>query len=344
MISTIKNKELSEAVQHIIDTKTKPVGALGRLEELALQISLIQQTKKPVLLKPALIVFAGDHGIAKEGKVNPYPQEVTAQMVQNFLSGGAAINVFCRQHDICLKVVDAGVNYDFSPHQDLLDFKINKGTKNYQEQHAMTAAEFEQAFAKGEKLVEELKNTGCNCIGFGEMGIGNTSSSSLLMAYFLKEDVKNCVGSGTGLSAEGIRQKVQILEEVFQKYQPSSPQDALQIFGGFEIVMMVGAILKAASLRMVILIDGFIVTAALLAAYALSPHCKDYCIATHTSQESGHLQMLQFLEMNAVLDLNLRLGEGTGVALAYPLIQSSVLFLNEMSSFTEAQVSTSQVN
>ncbi|UZO80775.1 nicotinate-nucleotide--dimethylbenzimidazole phosphoribosyltransferase [Aquimarina sp. ERC-38] len=339
MIDKIQNKALEAKVQHLIDTKTKPPGSLGVLEEVALQISLIQQTVAPFLKNPTLIVFAGDHGIATHGEVNPYPQEVTAQMVLNFLRGGAAINVFCKQHDINLKVVDAGVNYDFDQNENLLHLKVNKGTKNYQEEPAMSIAEYQEALEKGGALVQQIFDQGSNCIGFGEMGIGNTSSASLLMAYFLNEPIDQCVGAGTGLTAEGIRNKTKILEAVINKYQPYSPEEALRTFGGFEMVMITGAILKAAQFRMTILIDGFIVTAALLGAYAFNKNCLDYCIATHTSDESGHQKMLEYLNKKALLNLRLRLGEGTGVALAYPLLQSAIGFLNEMASFESAQVS-----
>lgn len=341
MIQKIENQDLQQKIQHLIDTKTKPIGSLGMLETLALQIGLIQETIHPTLEKTALVVFAGDHGIATKGEVNPYPQAVTAQMVLNFLNGGAAINVFSRQHGIDLKVVDAGVNYEFENPEHLINLKIAKGTHNYQDSPAMTVLQYEEAFKKGEDLIHKIHKEGCNCIGFGEMGIGNTSAAALLMAYFLDLPVKNCVGAGTGLKKEGIQKKTRILEAVYKKYEPQSPEEALQTFGGFEIVMITAAILKASSLGMVILIDGFIVTAALLAAQAIDRNCLDYCIATHTSDESGHAEMLRFLKIEALLNIGLRLGEGTGVALAYPLIQSAIQFLNEMSSFEAAQVSTS---
>ena len=340
MSNTIKNKELSEKLQYQIDTKTKPIGALGALEMIALQIGLIQKTQAPQIKKPTLIVFAADHGIASKGEVNPYPQEVTAQMVLNFINGGAAINIFCKQHGIDLKIVDAGVNYDFGQEERIIHNKIAFGTKNYQEEPAMTTEQYFEALEKGSSLVESLTKNGSNCIGFGEMGIGNTSSAALLMSYFTKEPIENCTGAGTGLSPDGIYKKTQILNQVLQNYKIETPSEALKTFGGFEIVMITGAILKAADLRMTILIDGFIVTAALLGAKAIDKNCLDYCIFTHTSNESGHQQMLNFLEKKALLDLGLRLGEGTGVALAYPLVQSAVLFLNNMASFKDARVST----
>ncbi len=332
---------LEKRIQQKIDAKTKPTGALGVLEELALQIGMIQGTPSPHIEKPVIIVFAGDHGIAETGKVNPYPQEVTAQMVYNFLGGGAAINVFCEQHNIALKIVDAGVNHTFSNTPKLIDAKIALGTKNYEDAPAMTVLQCEKALQKGAALVEESYKNGSNVIGFGEMGIGNTSAAALLMASFIKIPVADCVGAGTGLADEGISKKAKVLTSVFQKHQPQSILETLATFGGFEIAMITGGILKAAELGMTILIDGFIVTAALLTAHAFDKNVLNYCIFTHTSGEQGHQKMLTFLERKALLHLGMRLGEGTGVAMAYPIVQSAIGFLNKMASFEEAGVSGS---
>lgn len=334
------SKTLKAAIQHKIDHKTKPLGALGRLETLALQIGLIQQTQTPQINHPHIIVFAGDHGIAKEGKVNPYPQEVTAQMIYNFLSGGAAINSFCRRNDVSLKIVDAGVNHDFKKAEGLIDAKIAFGTKNYSLEPAMTSDQCIMALRKGGEIVERLHKKECNTIGFGEMGIGNTSAASLLMHSYTGIPLDECVGAGTGLPFEGILRKKEILFKVTQKHSPKSPLEVLATYSGFEIAMMVGAILKAAELKMTIVIDGFIVTAAVLAAYALEKNSLDYCIFAHTSGELGHAKMLQFLEQQPLLNLGLRLGEGTGAALAIPLLRSAVGFLSDMASFEEAQVSS----
>lgn len=338
-IEPVSNKILEEALQFKIDNKTKPIGALGVLEKIALQIGMIQNTEQPNLEQPTILVFAGDHGIAEKGKVNPYPQEVTAQMVYNFINEGAAINVFCKQHDITLKIVDAGVNHDFERATGLIDAKINFGTHNYQEKPAMTTDQCIMAIKKGADLVVETYSNGCNSIGFGEMGIGNTSSASLLMAYFTNTPVVDCVGSGTGLDTEAIKTKQRILSEVYQKYPITSPLEALAIFGGFEIAMITGAILKAAELKMTIIIDGFIVTSALLTAHALHQNVLDYCIFAHTSEEQGHQKMLQFLDKKPLVNLGMRLGEGTGVAVAYPIIKSAVAFLNNMASFESANIS-----
>lgn len=338
-IQPIDNLQLQEKILHKINHKTKPIGALGTLEKIALQVGLIQNTEQPALEKPTIIVFAADHGIAKEGEVNPYPQEVTAQMVFNFLQGGAAINVFCKQNAITLKVVDSGVNHDFEKVQGLIHAKIAYGTQNYQTQPAMSAKQCAEAMQKGADIVEQSSAEGSNIIGFGEMGIGNTSSAALLMAYFTKTPIATCVGAGTGVNAEGFRKKQEILSEVYDKYNPASPLEALSIFGGFEIVMIVGAVLRASELKMTILVDGFIVTAALLVAQSLHSAVMDYCIFTHVSDEQGHQKMLQFLDKMPLINLGLRLGEGTGVAVAYPLVLSAVNFLNQMASFEGAGVS-----
>ncbi|NER11978.1 nicotinate-nucleotide--dimethylbenzimidazole phosphoribosyltransferase [Leptobacterium flavescens] len=338
-IQPTQNTKLEAELQQKIDMKTKPVGALGFLENIAHQTGLIQQTLSPEIKKPVIVVFAGDHGIAKKGEVNPFPQEVTSQMVYNFINGGAAINVFSRTNNADLKIVDAGVNHNFdTPH--LIDCKIDYGTKNYQEESAMSAEQCEKALRKGGEIVEQAFKNGSNTIGFGEMGIANTSSASLLMSYFTGIPIEECVGAGTGLNSEGISKKREILTSVFNKHQPSSPLEALAMFGGFEIAMLCGAILKAAELKMIVLIDGFIVSSALLAARAMHPNCMDYCMFAHTSSEKGHESILSFLGVRPVLNLGLRLGEGTGAALCLPLLRSAVNFLNEMASFDSAGVST----
>lgn len=332
---------LENKIQHKINLKTKPIRSLGILEKIALQIGLIQQTSTPTLLKPTILVFAGDHGIAEKGEVNPYPQVVTKQMVNNFLNGGAAINVFCNQHHIDLKIVDAGVNHDFGQTEGLIDAKIAYGTKNYENEPAMSADECNKAIQMGASLVTDTYNDGCNIIGFGEMGIGNSSASALLMSYYTKIPIEECVGAGTGIQGDAKKKKQAVLQSVFQKHKPTSANEALATFGGFEIAMITGAILKAAELKMTILIDGFIVTAALLAANAMYENVLDYCVFAHTSNEQGHQKMLDFLEKKPLIDLEMRLGEGTGAAVAYPLVTSAIAFLNNMASFEEASVNTS---
>jgi nicotinate-nucleotide--dimethylbenzimidazole phosphoribosyltransferase len=334
------SEELKAALQDKIDQKTKPPGSLGRLEQLALQVGLIQNSLTPELRHPHLLVFAGDHGIAAEGLVNPFPQAVTAQMVYNFLQGGAAINVFCRQHQLRLTVVDAGVNHEFPAHPLLHNRKIACGTQNYLHGPAMSPDQCRLAMTAGAEEVKLAHAAGCNIIGFGEMGIGNTSSAALLMSYFTGISIADCVGSGTGSNAQQLAQKKAVLQQVMAHHvKPHTPELAMATYGGFEIAMITGAILQAAALKMVVVIDGFIVSAALLAAAAIQPAVKDYCVYAHCSEEKGHKAMLQFLGAQPLLQLDMRLGEGTGAAMAIPVIQSAVLFLREMASFSSAQVS-----
>lgn len=338
---------LQQQLQQAIDNKTKPVGALGALETIALQAGLIQQTISPQIRDPHIVVFAGDHGIAKTGLVNPYPQEVTAQMVLNFLGGGAAINVFCRQHNIRLKVVDAGVNFDWNgtiTDDGFIDAKIGLGTRNYLQEAAMEEAQVMQAIDKGKSIVAIIAAAGCNCIGFGEMGIGNTSAASLILSAVTGMPVASCTGRGTGANDAQLQIKVDTLEKVFALHGlhqfANQPYRLLQKIGGFELAMMTGAFLQATAEQMIIVVDGFIVTAALLLAQQIVPQVKDYCIFAHTSGEQGHEKMLRHLHAQPLLNLGLRLGEGTGAALAIPLIQSAVNFLNEMASFESAGVSS----
>jgi nicotinate-nucleotide--dimethylbenzimidazole phosphoribosyltransferase len=351
------NKDLQQQLQQIIDYKTKPLGALGRLEEIALQIGLIQQTTKPVVQHPHIVVFAGDHGIAKTGLVNAYPQEVTAQMVLNFAQGGAAINVFCRQNQLTLKVVDAGVNFDFTSSPiNVIDAKIGYGTKNYLNEPAMTITEAEQAIEKGRSIVRQLAADGCNCIGFGEMGIGNTSSATLIMSAITGLPVVEFTGRGAGLNDDQLQQKIDTLQQVYDKHALHTlgqlPIDLLSRVGGFEIAMMAGAYLEAVHLNMIVLVDGFIATAAMLIANEIFRLTKQqspvpgwntliaHCIFAHTSHEAGHEKILRHLGVTPLLHLSMRLGEGTGAALAMPMVQAAVNFLNEMASFESAGVST----
>lgn len=336
-------KNLRQTLQHIIDNKTKPVGALGQLEEIALQVGLIQNSTSPVIKNPTIVVFAGDHGIAATGLVNPYPQAVTAQMVLNFVAGGAAINVFCKQHNVQLFVADAGVNFDFDPQLQIIHGKIAKGTANYLEQSAMTIAQCEEAVSLGKLVVARVLNNDCNCIGFGEMGIGNTSSAALLMSAITGQSIEFCVGRGTGVNDEQLRTKTETLKKVFAFHQlqdiANDPMKLLATVGGFEIAMMVGAFIAAAENSMIIVVDGFITTAALLVAQQLYPSVLQHCIFAHQSNEQAHKAMLDQLGAKPLLQLGMRLGEGTGAALAIPLIQSAVNFFNQMASFESAAVS-----
>nr|MBC7611347.1 nicotinate-nucleotide--dimethylbenzimidazole phosphoribosyltransferase [Pseudopedobacter sp.] len=331
--SPIKNE-----LQHKINFKTKPFGALGKLEKLALQIGLIQGTLSPKITNPTLLVFAGDHGIVAEG-VSPYPQDVTWQMVMNFVSGGAAINVFAKQNNWNLKVIDAGVNYDFSEELPIRNLKVGKGTKNFLNEPAMNDGELVISIHNGVDLVNEVFHGGSNCIAFGEMGIGNTSAAAVMMHKITGIPIENCVGKGTGLDQNGIDHKIGVLSQAIENHMADEPLSILKTFGGFEIAMICGAMLQAAELKMMILIDGFIITSALLIAQDLYPEILDYCIFSHQSDEKGHHKMLQYLKADPLLKLDMRLGEGTGAALALPLVQASVNFLNDMASFESAGVS-----
>lgn len=330
---------LDHCLQTKIDNKTKPLGALGRLERLALQVGRIQQTESPKLQRPVMLVFAGDHGVAAAG-VSPYPQEVTRQMVLNFLAGGAAINVFARQNGLEVRVIDAGVNFDFGPTPNLIDAKIGHGTRNFLDTPAMTSEQSEAAMAKGAELAAQEIAAGSNVLGFGEMGIGNTSAAAILTSLLCDLPLAQCVGRGTGLDDAGLEKKRALLGQAVSKHAVGrDPLAVLATFGGFEIAMMAGAMLEAARRGALLLIDGYIATSALLVAASLQPAVKEYCVFAHESGEPGHARQLAWLGVEPLLSLDMRLGEGTGAALAYPLVQAAVNFLNEMASFESAGVS-----
>ncbi len=335
-------------LQHKIDQKTKPLGALGRLEALALQLGLVQRSLAPRIVNPHVLVCAGDHGAAKAG-VSAFPQEVTWQMVENFLAGGAAINVLAKQAGMTLVVADAGVAHEFGARPNLVDAKVGAGgTANYLDGAAMSAAQCTEAMANGAKLAREFAAAGCNVLAFGEMGIGNTASASLITHCITGLPLADCVGRGTGLDDAGLERKRVLLTQALAAWaerpapRASSGDDALRVlarFGGFEIAMLAGAMLAAAEVRMTLLIDGFIVTSALLVAAQVSPAILDYCVYAHCSNEAGHRRQLDWLKGRPLLDLGLRLGEGTGAALALPLLKSACAFMNEMASFESAGVS-----
>jgi nicotinate-nucleotide--dimethylbenzimidazole phosphoribosyltransferase len=331
--------EFSEALRQKIAGKTKPIGSLGRIEEIAYQIGLIQNRLSPELSNPYVLVFAGDHGLAAEG-VSAYPQDVTWQMVFNFLNGGAAISVFAREANLSLRVIDAGVNYDFPDHPNLINAKIMYGTRNVLHEPAMTIDQCRQALLSGSRIVSQCAETGCNIICLGEMGIGNTSAAALITSWVTGVPVAECVGKGTGVEDCVLRKKICVLEQASVRHVPSNPFEMLAAFGGAEIAMLVGTVLAAAAKQMIVIVDGFITTAAVAIAATLEPECLGYCIASHRSNERAHGLLLDWLELKPLLDLDMRLGEGTGAALAYPLIRSAVAFLNEMASFDSADVST----
>lgn len=382
-------------LQHKIDNLNKPKGSLGRLESLALQVGLIQQTLTPTLNHPCHILFGADHGIEREG-VSVSPREVTWQQMINFGRGGGGVNMFCRQHGFKLRVVDVGVDYDFSPseHPHIIDRKIGYGTRNFLYEPAMTADEYERAIRIGADLVDECYNEGCNVICFGEMGIGNTSPSSIWMHLLADIPLAQCIGAGSGLNSEGMRHKYDVLSRAVEKFntqelknsetqelknlnaqeltnsktqklknlntqeltnlqtyklknsnaqelknlQTYKLKNLLTYFGGFEMVAALGGMMRAADHRMIILVDGFIMSACMLAASKLRPETLDFAIFGHCGDESGHRLMLNAMNAEPLLSLGLRLGEGTGAICAYPILQSAVNMINEMDNFDHAEI------
>ncbi|RTQ36383.1 nicotinate-nucleotide--dimethylbenzimidazole phosphoribosyltransferase [Variovorax gossypii] len=335
-IPDISDAALAARLQGALDNKTKPLGALGRLEALALRIGSVLGTESPVLEAPQMLVCAGDHGLAARG-VSAYPSEVTWQMVENFLAGGAAVSVLARQHGLALTVVDCGVRQDFQPRPGLVSRRIAAGTADASEGPAMTAAQCAQAIANGREVVKALPG---NALLLGEMGIGNSSSAALLLSRLGGLDIDACIGIGTGLDGAGLARKREVLRQVLALHAGvTAPLDALAAFGGFELATLTGAVLQAAAERRVIVVDGYIASAAVLVAQALQPHVVQRCVAAHRSAEPGHALMLERLGLDPLLQLDLRLGEGSGGALAWPLLESACRILREMASFESAGVS-----
>lgn len=332
------DENLRPSIIDKINNLTKPKGSLGRLEEMALQIALIQQTLTPALHKPQNIIFAADHGIVDEG-VSLSPKEVTWQQLSNFLHGGAGVNFLCRQHGFELKIVDAGVDYDLPYEKGIIDMKVRRSTRNYLYEAAMTKEEMKLCIERGAEVVRRCHEEGSNVLSFGEMGIGNTSSSSLWMTYFTGIPLEQCVGAGSGLNQQGIRHKYEVLKRSMENYNgDGSATDIIRYFGGLEMVMAVGAMLQAAELKMLILVDGFIMTNCMLAAMQLCPAVKDYAIFGHCGDESGHKLILEYIQAKPLINLGLRLGEGTGAICAYPLVDSAVRMINEMDNFAHASI------
>lgn len=322
------------------DMLTKPQGSLGRLEALSIQIAGITRQSKPSLRHKVVVVMAGDHGVVQEG-VSAYPQEVTPQMVSNFLTGGAAINVLSRHAGARVVIVDLGVACDIPPHPDLLIQKIAYGTQNIAKGPAMSRQQAEQAILTGASIVETEIARGLDILATGDMGIGNTTPSAAIAAAVTGKPVSEIVGRGTGVDDEGLKRKISAVERALQINQPI-PTDGLDLLakvGGFEIGGLAGAILGAAAHGRSVVIDGFISTAAAIIAVTLAPQVKDYLIAAHTSQELGHRRMTEWLGLTPLLDLQMRLGEGTGAVLAISLIEAACKILNEMATFGEAGVS-----
>ena len=335
------NKVLQTAIQEKIDNLNKPKGSLGRLEDIAMQVCLIQQTLSPTLTHPCHLLFGGDHGIEREG-VSVSPREVTWQQMINFTRSGGGVNMFCRQHGFKLRIVDVGVDYDLSDIPGIINRKIARGTKNFLYEPAMSEEEFDKAIQTGIDSVDDCLAEGCRVISIGEMGIGNTSPSSIWMSLFGNIPLQECIGAGAGLDNDGIRHKFDVLSKAVDNYRQYIPQPSdispLSYFGGFEMIAAIGAMLRAAEQHLVVLIDGFIMTACALAAIRLCPASQDYMIFTHCGDESGHKRMLDLAGAKPLLHLGLRLGEGTGALCAFPIIDSAVRMTNEMNNFDNAKI------
>ncbi|MEZ8108834.1 nicotinate-nucleotide--dimethylbenzimidazole phosphoribosyltransferase [Vibrio splendidus] len=345
--------QYSQYIQHRIDQKTKPLGALGLLEKVAHQLALIQSQDKEAavehieLNKPSIIIFAGDHGIADEG-VSIAPSAVTQQMVLNFLSGGAAINCFCAVNNIDITVVDTGILLPVeSDSAMLISQRLGTRTNNFANEAAMSLETVERGIELGTELVSRTISNGTNIIMFGEMGIGNTSSASAILSALANRAAAECVGLGTGINNEQLARKVAVVEqgiarckglELKEVKELKDTKEVLAQVGGYEIVQMVGGFLGAYQNRTPVLVDGFIVSVAAYVATLIEPSCRDYMVFAHRSEESGHKILLELLDAEPLLDLGLRLGEGTGAALAMPIIRAAAEFYNNMASFESAGV------
>lgn len=322
------------------DQLTKPQGSLGRLEELSIKVAGIVGNPKPRISRKVVIVVAADHGVVEEG-VSAFPKEVTAQMVYNFLRGGAAINVLARHVGAKVVVVDAGVATDLQPHPALKIRKIGYGTGNIARGPAMTRSQAIQALEIGIELVEEELSHGLDIVAPGDMGIANTTPAAAIAAAVTGVSPEIVTGRGTGVDDETLVRKINTVKRALEVNQPN-PKDGVDVLakvGGFEIGVMAGIILGAAANRVPVVLDGFICTAAALIAATIAPQVKSYCIAGHCSAERGHRVMLEYLGLDPLLDLNMRLGEGTGAVIAMSLVEAACKILNEMATFSEANVS-----
>jgi len=332
------DEKIIPALQTKIDNLAKPKGSLGTLEKIALHVGWIQQTLTPSLHHPHNVLFAGDHGITDEG-VSLSPKAVTWQQTLHFFQGGTAIAFLCHQHGFVLDVVDAGVDYDFPKDSGIIDKKVRKGTNNFLHEAAMSEEEMDLCLTRGAEVVEAVHSQGCNIVSFGEMGIGNTSPSSVWMSYFTGIPLEQCVGAGSGLDNEGIRHKYNILKRSMNNYKGNgTAADIIRYFGGFEMVMTIGGMLKAAELGMTILIDGFIMTNCLLAAKQLYPEVVSYAIFGHQGDEAGHKLVLEALGAHPILHLGMRLGEGTGAVCSYPIIDSAMRMMSELDLFQDTVI------
>ena len=332
------DESLREALIDKINNLTKPKGSLGVLEDLALQIGLIQQNLSPTLSHPHNVLFAADHGIVEEG-VSKSPKEITWQQLSNFLHGGAGVNFLCRQHGFKLVLVDSGVDYDLPYEKGIINCSVGRGTRSFLKGPAMSMEEMELCLERGAKITDMIHADGCNVVSFGEMGIGNTSPSSIWMHLLTGISLEQCVGAGSGLDSEGIRHKYNVLKQSVDHYAgDGSAENIIAWFGGYEMVMAIGGMLRAAELRMIILVDGFIMTNCILAASKLHPEVLSYAIFGHQGDETGHKLVLDAMKVHPLLNLGLRLGEGTGAICAYPIVVSSVNMMNEMDNFAHASI------
>ena len=333
---------MRQAIIDKIDNLNKPKGSLGRLEELALQICLIEQTLHPTLHNPCHILFGADHGIEREG-VSVSPREITWQQMINFTRGGGGVNMFCRQHGFKLRIIDVGVDYDLAMYPDIINRKIANGTANFLYEPAMSIEQYQQALNVGAEMADACFNDGSDIICIGEMGIANTSPSSIWMSLFGNIPLEECVGAGAGLDNEGIRHKYEVLNKAIENFKSSgldcsNTENIIRYFGGFEMVAAIGAMLRAAECHLVIMVDGFIMTACAIAVSRLYPDIVDYMIFGHSGDEGGHARMLGLLGAKPLLSLGLRLGEGTGALCSFPIIDSAVRMITEMNNFQNANI------
>ena len=336
------DQKIRQAIIDKIDNLNKPKGSLGRLEELALQICLIEQTLHPTLHNPCHLLFGADHGIEREG-VSVSPREITWQQMINFTHGGGGVNMFCRQHGFKLRLVDVGVDYDLSMHPEIINRKIDNGTENFLYKPAMTVEQYHEALNIGAEMADKCFNDGSDIICIGEMGIANTSPSSIWMSIFGNIPLDECIGAGAGLNTEGIRHKYEVLKKAVNNFNVSgidrsNPEEIIRYFGGFEMVAAIGAMLRAAECHLIIMVDGFIMTACALAASRLYPDIVDYMVFGHSGDEGGHARMLRLLDAKPLLSLGLRLGEGTGALCSFPIIDSAVRMITEMNNFKNANI------
>lgn len=336
------DQKIRQAIIDKIDNLNKPKGSLGRLEELALQVCLIEQTLHPTLHNPCHLLFGADHGIEREG-VSVSPREITWQQMINFTHGGGGVNMFCRQHGFKLRLIDVGVDYDLSMHPEIINRKIANGTANFLYGPAMTVEQYQQALSIGAEMADNCFNDGSDIICIGEMGIANTSPSSIWMSLFGNIPLDECVGAGAGLDNEGIRHKYEVLRQAVDNFKSSAldcsnAEEIIRYFGGFEMVATIGAMLRAAECHLIIMVDGFIMTACALAASRLYPDIVDYMVFGHSGDEGGHARMLSLLDAKPLLTLGLRLGEGTGALCSFPIIDSAVRMITEMNNFQNANI------